>query len=131
VKRAVSPHFVIVGMQETNDRVRLMSIGGVRDVQIDEDRDTDDVHQFGGTSITRSLLRDNDMKVTVTAGREGMQQVVAECYPQAWTRLLDLWVPPDFTDTTRSQVLSHFTFNDPASPADRFGLQMPQGWAWQ
>jgi hypothetical protein len=128
MKRAVSPHFVIVGMQETTGRVRLMSLGGVRDVQIEENYDHDDVMQFGGTSITRSILRDNDMTVTVKAGREGMQQVIAECYPQAWTRLLDLWVPPDFTDTTRSQVLSHFIFNQHPDPHPQYTYSPPQDW---
>jgi len=31
-------------------------------------------------------------------------------YPEAWRRLFDLWVPPQFTDETRTQILTHYTF---------------------
>jgi hypothetical protein len=115
-KHAVSPHFVIVGMQETPGRVRLMSLSDVYDVELEEKGDRDDIHQWGTPTVARSILRESEVVFTARAQPGRMHQVVAECYPLAWERLLDLWVPPDFSDKTRSQIGTHFTFNPPAPP---------------
>lgn len=105
-RRAVGPHFVIVGTQ-AEGKVRLTASHCVRDLRMDED--------YGAT---HRLMRDRDHSVDITArtNREDLVEVVADDYPGAWTRLFDLWLPSSFTEETRTQILTHYTFNPPTAP---------------
>lgn len=100
------PEFVIIGQRDcTTGQVMLSSLRQVRDVIFG--------NRMSGPDHNPLYSAYDEMTVTVTARNGGLFQVTDSGYPQAWQRMFDLWVPPQMTDETKSQVLTHFTFNPP------------------
>jgi hypothetical protein len=105
------PFFVIIGTQ--NDKSASLSLArSAFNIEIEHKHHINDYYDdfFGrglGPSINGSLLN-----IKAEARAEDFSHVEARCYVEAWEKMLDLWVPPDCADRTRSQILTHFTFNE-------------------
>lgn len=107
--------FVIAAAPATDGRTLMVASKCVRDIQVDHDY-TDDVIQWGGQRIHQPL-RGSDAKITASVASGHPDYLVhlnveQGGYAEAWRRLFDIWVPPQFTDETRTQILTHYTFGD-------------------
>ncbi len=104
----MKPFFVIVGSQDPRGATLSVAPNAfnveIEPIQNDEYRSY--LSYARNEYVDRSLL-----KITAESRTSKFYHVEAQNYPEAWERLLDLWVPPDTAERTRSQILSHFTFN--------------------
>ena len=100
--------FVIAGAQTVDGATHMVASQCVRDIEINTEQ-----------GLYEQLYPTPPLETNIVAklhggGKHGdhMVQVQAEQggYPEAWRRLFDLWVPPQFTDETRTQILTHYTF---------------------
>jgi hypothetical protein len=108
------PEFAIIGYRDCDTgRVVLTSLRQIRHATIDIP-ENETVQQYG---VGARLMWTNSVTAEIDARHEGLGQVVADSYPAAWQKMFDLWVPPQMTEETKSQVLTHFTFNPPPDPA--------------
>jgi hypothetical protein len=113
----MQPEFVIIGARDcTTGQAALTSLRHIRRVEMTREYDNHDtVMQYGSASPVRSItdpFRHNDLTVEINATTSGYGQVIDACYPLAWQKMFDMWVPPQMTEKTQAQVLTHFTFNE-------------------
>lgn len=107
--------FVIAAAPATDGRTLMVASQCVRDIEINHDYTNDYVNivQWGGrvrsqsdTTITASLATHEQHPLVHVNVEQGG-------YAEAWRRLFDVWVPPQFTDETRTQILTHYIFGGP------------------
>jgi hypothetical protein len=104
----VKPFFVIVGSRDA-EGATLSVAPNAYNVEIENRQD------LGGYDFGRSpyqyQLNGSLLTIKAESRASRFYHVQARCYAEAWERLLDLWVPPDCTKQTHSQILTHFTLN--------------------
>lgn len=109
--------FVIAAANTVDGRTLMVASQCVRDIEIDRERDENSVYQWGGNPV-RSLRLSEQTKITATLAEHPSHDALVHInceqggYTEAWRRLFNVWVPPQFTDETKSQILTHYTFGD-------------------
>lgn len=106
--------FVIAAAQTREGETLMVASRCVRDITINEAYNHPEMFGDPYRQPYRPL-RSPDMTITasVAGGHEESLvhlRVEQGGYAEAWRRLFDLWVPPQFTDETKSQILTHYTF---------------------
>jgi hypothetical protein len=101
----MKPFFVIIGSQDSSGAT-LSVAPSAFNVEIEHTRHLEDYYDYRGPYLGDSLL-----KIRAESRDKAFYHVAAPCYTEAWQRLLDLWVPPDCTEQTQAQILTHFTLN--------------------
>ena len=103
--------FIIVGAQTEDGRTLMVASQCVRDVEINQTRRLRNAPMGRRQACGVVGAGDEDRRLT-SPGRsaDGAFKVDQGGYAEAWRRLFDVWVPPQFTDETRSQILTHYTF---------------------
>src|SRR5436190_10873205 len=106
--------FFIAAAPATDGRVLMVASQCVRDIEIKHDYDSPDMIQWGGNRINKIPARDTTIAAKIVEPSHHPESLVhlndeQGGYAEAWRRLFDIWVPPQFTDETRSQILTHYT----------------------
>lgn len=105
------PFFIIIGTQD--DKSATLSVArSAFNIEIQQRQSIDDYDDYFGRYGLGSYLNGSLLDIKAEARAQDFCHVDARCYTEAWQRLLDLWVPPGSTEQTRSQILTHFTFNE-------------------
>lgn len=104
----MKPFFVIIGSQDP--RGATLSVApNAYNVEVENILEIEE-YDFGRSPYQYNL-NGSLLKIRAESRASTFYHVEAQCYAEAWEKLLDLWVPPDCTKQTRSQILTHFTFN--------------------
>jgi hypothetical protein len=104
--------FAIVAAPRGDGQVLMVASQCVRNIEIDSDTNID---RWGGQQIAMDQRTRITADLAHRSGGDGLDHMVylnveQGGYAEAWRRLFDVWVPPQFTDETRSQILTHYTF---------------------
>lgn len=103
-----NPFFVIIGARNA-ESATLSVARSAFNIEIKNNIDLDDSYY---SSYRNSIITTNLLSIKAETRAQEFCHVEAPCYTEAWQKLLDLWVPPGADKQTRTQILTHFTFND-------------------
>lgn len=106
----MKPFFVIIGSQDPRG-ASLSVAPNAFNVEIENVQELEGYGDYFNPRAPYQYLNGSLLKIKAESRTNHFYHVQAPCYAEAWENLLDLWVPPDCTKQTHSQILTHFTLN--------------------